>query len=217
MGKISVLLVDDHPVVRQGIAALLSAHEDIQVAGEAGDGREALAMARQLQPQVVLLDLALPLVNGVQVTRRLHQDLPNVHVLVLTSYGHDEYIRQALEAGAHGYLLKKTAADELVKAVHEVAAGRSFYSAVLAKNIARIIGGKDSRRAVSSRGGKSSLTLREGQLLQLIADGYSNKEVAKELGISVKTVEKHRQKLMNKLGIHETAGLTRYALALESL
>lgn len=216
MGRISVLLVDDHPVVRQGIAALLSAHEDIEVAGEAGDGREALAMARQLQPQVVLLDLSLPLLNGVQVARRLHQDLPHVRVLVLTSYGHDEYIRQALEAGARGYLLKKTAADELVKAVREVAAGRTCYSAVLAKNIARVTGAKDSRRPFS-RGGKSSLTVREGQLLQLIANGYSNKQVAKELGISVKTVEKHRQKLMNKLGIHETAGLTRYALALESL
>lgn len=215
MGKITVLLVDDHPVVRQGIAALLSAHEDLEVVGQAGDGREALVLIRELKPHVVLMDLAMPLLNGVQVTRRVRQEMPETKVLVLTSYGHDEYLRQALEAGASGYLLKKTAAEELVKALHEVCAGRPYYSAALAKSITRVTGGRGSRRPLA--GSQSALTVREGQLLQLIANGYSNKQVAQELGISVKTVEKHRQKLMNKLGIHETAGLTRYALALESL
>ncbi len=215
MGKITVLLVDDHPVVRQGIAALLSAHDDLEVVGQAGEGREALARIRELKPQVVLMDLAMPLLNGVQVTRRLREEMPEIKVLVLSSYGHDEYIRQALEAGASGYLLKKTAAEELVKAIHEVCAGRPYYSGALARSIVRVTGGKSSRRPVPRT--QSGLTVREGQLLQLIANGYSNKQTAQELGISVKTVEKHRQKLMNKLGIHETAGLTRYALALESL
>lgn len=213
MSKITVLLVDDHPVVRQGINALLSSKSDLQVVGEAGDGRQGLAAALELKPDIVVLDLALPIIPGLQVTKRLHEELPRTRILILTSFGHDEYLRQAIQAGAAGYVLKHNAADELEKGIREVAAGRHFFSPRLARSVARVSTQAGRPRAKDGPG----LTLREGQLLQAIADGCSNKEIAAQLGISVKTVEKHRQKLMNKLGIHETAGLTRYALGLESL
>jgi DNA-binding NarL/FixJ family response regulator len=160
------------------------------------------------------MDLSLPLLNGVQATRRIRHELPSTKILVLTSYGHDEYLRQALQAGAHGFLLKQTAADELLVAIRHVFDGNSYISKQLSKALARLASESERKRPAKS---PSNLTLREGQILQLISDGFSNKQIGAQLGISVKTVEKHRQKLMNKLGIHETAGLTRYALALESL
>jgi len=212
MGTISVLLVDDHPVVRQGLRALLEASHDIVIAGEAGDGREAIELAKKKCPAVVLMDLALPLLNGLEATRAITREVPEARVLILSTYSHDESVTKAVEAGAAGYLLKQTATNELVEAIRSVNNGSRYFSPAIARRLQNRFpqGLEPGRPATEGR----SLTTRETEVLQLIADGYSNKEIGAELGISVKTVEKHRQQVMNKLGIHETAGLTRYALGL---
>jgi len=211
MGTISVLLVDDHPVVRQGLRALLEASHDIVIAGEAGDGRLAVELAKKKHPSVILMDLALPVLNGLEATREIVRELPGARVLILSTYGHDESVTKAIEAGAAGYVLKQTATNELVEAIRSVNNGARFFSPAIARRLQnRFPEGLEPGHPAEGR----SLTTRETEVLQLIADGYSNKEIGAELGISVKTVEKHRQQVMNKLGIHETAGLTRYAMGL---
>ena len=208
-----MLLVDDHPVVRQGLRALLATASDIHIVGEAGDGREAVELSRKTEPAVVLMDLALPLLNGLEATRQILAALPQSRVLVLSTYSHDDFITKALEAGASGYILKQTATQDLVEAVRSVHRGTSFFSVAVARRLHnRFPQGLETTGRLPKQG--RSLTSRETEVLQLIADGFSNKEIGVELGISVKTVEKHRQQVMNKLGIHETAGLTRYALGL---
>jgi DNA-binding NarL/FixJ family response regulator len=212
MGSISVLLVDDHPVVRQGLRALLETAHDIVIAGEAGDGREAVDLARKTRPAVVVMDLALPIMNGLDATREIAGHISGVKVLMLSTYSHDESIARAVEAGAAGYVLKQTATSELVDAIRSVHSGSRYFSPAIARRLQNRFpqGLEPGRPPKEAR----SLTSREAEVLQLIADGYSNKEIGAELGISVKTVEKHRQQVMNKLGIHETAGLTRYAMGL---
>jgi len=210
MKKISVLLVDDHTVVRQGLRALLQAEEDIEVAGEAENGRQAVAMARKDPPDVVVMDLAMPLLNGLEATRQILKNETHTKVLVLTSYGDDDCISQLMKAGAAGYLIKQTAANDLLKAIREVHRGNAFFSPAIAKRL------RDQCRDAFSTGkpiAGGDLTLREAEVLQLIAEGFSNKQIASELGISIKTVEKHRQQVMNKLNIHDVAGLTRYAIS----
>jgi DNA-binding NarL/FixJ family response regulator len=211
MKKISVLLVDDHTVVRQGLRALLTAEEDMEVVGEAENGREAVVMAGKTAPEIVLMDVAMPLLNGLEATRRILKILPGAKVLVLTSYGDDECVEQLMQAGASGYLIKQTAANDLLRAIREVNRGNAFFSPTIAKHL------RDQSREVFP-GGPSprkagELTSRETEVLQLIAEGFSNKQIASELNISIKTVEKHRQQVMNKLNIHDVAGLTRYALS----
>ena len=212
MKTISVLLVEDHVVVREGLKALLSAEPDIVVLGEAADGREAVQMAQQLRPDVIVMDLAMPQLNGVEATRQIIDAGVPSKVLVLSSYADGEYVEQLTEAGASGYLIKQTAADNLIKAVREASNGNSFFSQAISKRF------QDSGRAASGngqapkqRGGE--MTGRGREVLQLVAEGHPNKQIAVILGISIKTVEKHRQHLMNSLGIHDTAGLTRYAIA----
>jgi len=212
MRKISVLLVDDHTVVRQGLRALLQCEEDIEVVGEAENGRQAVAFARKAAPDVVVMDVAMPLLNGLEATRQVLKLAPTAKVLVLTSYGDDECVEQLMQAGAVGYLVKQTAATDLVKAIREVYRGNAFFSPAIAKRL------RDQCREAFSRGqpirkSGSDLTSRESEVLQLIAEGFSNKQIAGELEISIKTVEKHRQQVMNKLNIHDVAGLTRYAIA----
>ncbi len=213
MKKIAVLLVDDHMVVRQGLRALLAAETDIEVVGEAEDGRQAVALARQVSPDVVVMDVAMPLLNGLEATRQISRNLPSARVLVLTSYGDEECVAQLMEAGAAGYLVKQTAAGDLSKAIREIRRGNSFFSPSIAKRQrereleAFNIGGDQPCR--KSR----DLTSREAEVLQLVAEGFSNQQTADHLGISIKTIEKHRQQVMNKLNIHETAGLTRYAIS----
>ena len=210
MGKISVLLVDDHPVVREGLRALLVSEPDIVVTGESADGREAIDIVRKLHPDVVVMDLALPGMNGIEATRHISRLSPAPRVLVLSTYSHDEFVAKAIDAGTSGYVLKQTATEDLIAAIRAVHSGREFFSPPLARRLQRRA---EHAPKHAEPGAKwSSLTGREAEVLQLIADGFSNKEIAAELGISVKTVEKHRQQVMNKLGIHETAGLTRYAL-----
>jgi DNA-binding NarL/FixJ family response regulator len=211
MKKISVLLVDDHTVVRQGLRALLKSEEDIEVIGEAENGRQAVTLARETPPDVVVMDVAMPLLNGLEATRQIVKLSPQIKVLVLTSYGDDDYVQQLMQAGATGYLLKQTAADELLMAIREVQRGKPFFSPSIAKRL------RDQCQEAFKRGHSNhkpgDLTSRETEVLQLIAEGFSNKQIAAELSISIKTVEKHRQQVMNKLNIHDVAGLTRYALA----
>lgn len=211
MKKISVLLVDDHTVVRQGLRALLRPEEDIEVVGEAENGRLAVQMVRKSAPDVVVMDVAMPLLNGLEATRQILKTTPSTKVLVLTSYGDDECVQQLTEAGVSGYLLKQTAANDLLKAIREVRKGNAFFSPTIAKRL------RDQCREAFANGQpvkkNIELTSREAEVLQLIAEGFSNKQIAAELSISIKTVEKHRQQVMNKLNIHDVAGLTRYALS----
>lgn len=211
MKKISVLLVDDHTVVRQGLRALLKAEEDMEVIGEAENGRQAVMLAKKTPPDVVVMDVAMPLLNGLEATRQILRGAPGTKVLVLTSYGDDECVQQLMQAGATGYLIKQTAANDLLKAIREVQRGNAFFSPSIAKRL------RDQCREAFSNGQpakkSTELTSRESEVLQLIAEGFSNKQIAAELEISIKTVEKHRQQVMNKLNIHDVAGLTRYAIS----
>ena len=211
MEKITVLLADDHTIVRQGLRALLEAETDIVVVAEAGTGREAVQLANKLLPQVVVMDIAMPTLNGLEATRQIARDVPQTKLLVLSSYDDDEYVRQVTDAGAIGYLLKQTAATDLIRAVREARKGNAFFSPAIARRLA-----ERSREAAlggASGRGRVGLTSREAEVLQLIAEGRANKQIADELGISIKTVEKHRQRVMNKLNIHDIAGLTRYAIS----
>jgi len=212
MRKIRLLLVDDHNMVRQGLRVLLEAEEDIEVVGEAETGRQAVQMARSLQPDVIVMDIAMPNLNGLEATRQIVKEVSNSKVLVLSSYSDDEYLHQLTDAGASGYLLKQTAATDLIQAVRETSKGNAFFSPAVSKRLldryreAFLNGAPIKKRAVL-------LTTREAEVLQLIAEGKPNKQIAADLCISIKTVEKHRQQVMNKLNIHDIAGLTRYAIS----
>lgn len=211
MKKIAVLLVDDHAVVRQGLRALIEAEGDIVVVGEAENGRQAVALTKKRLPDVVVMDVAMPGMNGLEATRQIVKNVPSSKVLVLTSYGDDDYVSQLLEAGATGYLVKQTAATDLLRAIREVRAGNTFFSPTIAKRLRQhdretFLGSQPPNRL-------AKLTSREAEVLQLVAEGFANKQIAAELSISIKTVEKHRQQAMNKLNIHDVAGLTRYAIA----
>jgi DNA-binding NarL/FixJ family response regulator len=212
MQKITVLLVDDHTVVRQGLRALLAVEGDIEIVGEADTGRQAVAMAKKLLPDVIVMDIAMPLLNGLEATRQITKQMPASKVLILSSYSDDEYVQQLTEAGAAGYLVKQTAANDLLKAIREAHKGNAFFSPSIAKRL------RDQCREafVSGQPVKKRsdyLTTREAEVLQLIAEGQANKQIAAELCISIKTVEKHRQQVMNKLNIHDVAGLTRHAIS----
>ncbi len=202
MPKISILVVDDHMIVREGLKAALSAEQDMEVVGEAEDGKQAISVAKQTSPDVVIMDVAMPGMNGAAATRQILKAVPNTKVLVVSSYSDELCVAELMEAGALGYLMKQSAANELARAVREVRRGHYFFSQALAQRI----------RHAGQGGIAPELSPREMQVLKLIAAGSANKQVAQELGISVKTVEKHRQSLMNKLNIHEVAGLTRYAI-----
>jgi len=212
MSPISVLLVDDHNIVRQGLKALLMAEQDINVVAEAQSGREAVQLATQLRPEIVIMDLAMPLLNGWEATRQILKAVPNVRIIILSTYDTDEHIQQAIGAGAAAYLIKQTAAADLVKAIREVKKGNAYFSPAIAQRLreqtCRSLSGDPTTKARNVE-----LTLREAEVLQLIAEGFANKQIAAELGLSVKTVEKHRQQVMNKLNIHDTAGLVRHAAA----
>ena len=211
MKKIGVLLADDHAVVRQGLRALLEAEGDIAVVGEAENGRQAVAQAKKTLPDVVVMDVAMPGMNGLEATRQIVRNIPMSKVLVLTSYGDDDCVTQLVEAGAAGYLVKQTAAADLLKAIREVHHGNVFFSPSIAKRLRQQESEAPAGGQPAGRTGR--LTSREAEVLQLVAEGYANKQIAAELCISIKTVEKHRQQAMNKLNIHDIAGLTRYAIA----
>jgi len=209
---ITVLLVDDHSVVREGLKMVLQLEKDIQVIAEARSGREAVQLAGQFHPDVVVMDIAMPLMNGFEATRQIIKNFSAAKVLVLSAHSDDEYVNQMMLHGASGYLIKQSSAQMLALAIREVKKGKVFFSPEIAKRLE-----KKNRESLTSSGAriknKSILSSREAEVLQLVAEGKANKEIAFELEISIKTVEKHRQKLMEKLNIHDTAGLTRHAIS----
>ena len=212
MNPITVLLADDHTVVREGLRALLRAETDIEVVGEAKTGREAVKLAKELLPAVVVMDIAMPLLNGLEATRQILKALPATKIVVLSGHGDDAYVDQVIELGAVGYLIKKASALELSKAIRETYRGNTFFSPSVARRLRDVHQGSLNGAAGRRKTRAAGLTSREVEILQLIAEGKANKQTAAELGISIKTVEKHRQRLMSKLDIHDTAGLTRYAI-----
>jgi DNA-binding NarL/FixJ family response regulator len=212
MHKITVILADDHTVVRQGLKALLNLEGDIEIVGEAENGRQAVQMVKKLMPEVCVMDISMPLLNGLEATRQLSKEVPSTKIIILSSYSEDEYVQQLTEAGATGYLVKQTVANDLLKAIREAQKGNAFFSPSIARRILEHCR-KDYVRGEPVKRRSDVLTSREMEVLQLIAEGFANKQIASELGISIKTVEKHRQQTMNKLNIHDVAGLTRYAIA----
>ncbi len=209
---ITVLLAEDHVVVREGLRVLIEADKDIQVVGEAITGREAVLMTKQLRPDVVVMDIAMPLLNGIQATQQILSAAPKTKILVLSAHADPEYVDQLMALGVVGYLTKQTSAEMVARAVRKVHSGETFFSPSVAKHL-RDHYTKPVPPSGSFTRNNIRLTSRETELLQLIAEGHVNKQIASDLKISIKTVEKHRQHLMEKLHIHEIAGLTRYAIA----
>ena len=209
MEIIRVLVADDHTILRDGIRSLLDEDPKIVVVGEAENGQAAVKMACQLEPDVVLMDIAMPILNGLEATRQIKRDLPRVKVLILSMYDDDAYIQQALTYGAMGYILKDASASELLSAIYTVHKGE----AVLSPPITRLVI-EDYLRwgGLQNKGTDNSISPREHEVLQLIAEGYSNKEIAKILSISIKTVQTHRANLMKKLDLHDSGDLIKYAI-----
>jgi DNA-binding NarL/FixJ family response regulator len=212
MNKITVLLAEDHTIVREGFRGMLELEADLEVVGEAQDGRMAVALAKKLHPAVVLMDIAMPRLNGLEAARQILKALPATQVLILSAHSDDAYVANAIESGAAGYLLKQTSAHEVCQAIREVHQGKTFFSSTLSRRFDRLHPPLPGHAGMSGKNGVQ-LTSREMEVLQLIAEGRANKEIAGELGIGMKTVEKHREHLMQKLDIHDTAGLTRYAIS----
>jgi DNA-binding NarL/FixJ family response regulator len=190
---------------------LLELEDDFEVVGEAEDGRQAVAMVKKLHPAVVLMDIAMPRLNGLEATRQVLKAIPATKVLILSAHSDDAYITDATDSGAVGFLLKQTSSHVVCEAIREVHNGNTFFSPAVARRLHQL-DGKSPDPAGRLRSRNPRLSSREVEVLQLIAEGKANKETAAELGISIKTVEKHREKVMNKLNVHDTAGLTRYAI-----
>ena len=212
MKQINVLLADDHTIVREGFRTMLELEEDIKIVGEAQDGRQAVALIKQLRPDVALMDIAMPLLNGLEATRQVHRAVPKTKIIMLSAHSDDAYVANAIESGAVGFLLKQTSAHDVCRAIREVQKGGTFFSPSISKRQGRLNSPEVDRIGVLQKNA-AQLTSREMEVLQLIAEGKSNKESAAELGISLKTIEKHRENLMKKLDIHDTAGLTRHAIS----
>jgi len=213
MKRITVLLAEDHLIVREGLRALLELEDDIEVVGEAGTGRQTVSLNRKLKPAVVVMDIAMPLLNGLEATRQIIRESPSTRVLILSAHSDDAYVEKSMALGASGYLIKQTAAHVLPEAIRAVIRGGSFFSPTISKRRSHNLQKSRERGDRDAKAENVALTSREMEVLQLIAEGKANKETADELQISIKTVEKHRQSLMQKLDIHDTAGLTRHAIA----
>jgi DNA-binding NarL/FixJ family response regulator len=212
MKSITVLLADDHHIVREGFRSLLRAEKGIEVIGEAETGRIAVEMTKQLRPDVVVMDIAMPLLNGMEAARQIRNAVPTTNVLILSAYSSDDYVERVVSVGATGYLLKKSSLALLAKAIRILAKGEVFFDPAIATRLGEVQSPSKKPNGFETPKTKKSLSSREEEILQLIAEGAANKQIAGILKLSIKTVEKHRQRLMNKLQIHNTAGLTRYAL-----
>jgi two-component system, NarL family, response regulator NreC len=204
---IRVLLADDHAVLRAGLRALLSAEPDLEVVGEAGDGEEAVALAERLKPDVVVMDITMPRMDGLQATRRITDRLPDTRVLVLTMHAEDQYLFRVIEAGGSGYVLKRSADAELMNAIRAVQRGEAYLYPSAMRTLLEAY-----RRGDRSTETPTTLTDREEEVLKLTAEGYSNTEIAQRIYLSPKTVDTYRQRIMEKLGLHHRAELVRYAL-----
>jgi two-component system nitrate/nitrite response regulator NarL len=205
--RIRLLLADDHPVVRKGIGSCLARHQNLEIIGEASDGLETIRKARELAPDIILMDIDMPHMNGLAVTEALRKELPAVKVLILSMHSNTEYVLRIIQSGARGYVLKEASPEELVKAIETVESGESFFSSDVARAALNqyVRGGTESS--------SMQLTRREREVLVQIAEGLSNKEIANHLGVGVRTVETHRERIMRKLNIHSVAGLTKFAIA----
>ena len=209
---ITILVADDHAVVRQGVCTLLEADGRCTVVGQARNGREALELARSLRPNVILMDIAMPVLNGLEATRQILAANPTARVLILSAHSDDAYVKRSIEAGATGFIEKQLPINSLIKAILEVAKGNSFFSSAVVRRLHADSDLPVGRDGLPSATG-NSLTPRESAVLQLISEGGSNKQMAADFGISIKTIEKHRQHLMEKLHIPDIARLTRFAIA----
>lgn len=210
MGRIRILLAEDHTLVRKGLRALLEGAEEIEVVAEASDGRDAVAKVKTQSPDVIVMDISMPMLSGLEATRQISERFPKTSVLILTVHSNEEYILQALRAGAAGYLLKEAAPTELIRAIKALNRGESYLSPSISRQVIQNYVEKTER--LTGETSYDRLTNREREVLQLIAEGYSIKDIALHLAISDKTVRTHRRRLMNKLNIHSTAELTLYAL-----
>ena len=206
-----VLVVDDHAIVRQGLRAILDTEPDIEVVGEAADGREAVRKTMALRPDVVIMDVSMPRMNGLEATARIAKEIPEVKIVALTMHSSEEYVYSLLKAGARGYLLKESVSSDLIEAIHAVKAGGTYLHPAISTKV--VDGYLKKPHAKSRQGMMDVLTPREREILQLIAEGHTNKEIAGLLVLSVKTIENHRTRIMDKLEIHNVAGLTRYAIS----
>jgi len=206
--KIKILLVDDHPVVRQGLHSFLANRQNFEIVGEAGDGAEAILKVKALQPDIVLMDINMPGMDGSTVTETLRKESPQTKVLVLSMHSQRDYVLRIIKAGARGYVLKDAPTDELVRAIQAVQAGDTFFSPAVARTaMDQYVAEADKHEPVAR------LSAREREVLAHIADGKSNKEIAARLGVGVRTIETHRERTMRKLDIHNVAGLTKFAIA----
>jgi two-component system response regulator NreC len=209
MSKVCVLLADDHKMVRNGLRMVINAEADMAVVGEADNGRVAVSLAQQLQPDVVVMDVSMPELNGLEATEQLKELCPRMKILTLTRHTEDGYLQQLLAAGASGYVLKQSASDELVRAIRAVVAGKSYLDPAITEQIVGSIVGKRAARGVPA---EKYLSPREQEVLRLIAWGYLNKEIADRLDISIKTVETHKANAMTKMGMKSRIDIVRYAL-----
>jgi two-component system response regulator NreC len=209
MQKARVLLVDDHAILREGIKALLEKQENIEVVAEAANGREAISKVAQFHPDVVILDISMPLMDGLEATRQIKRESPDVKILVLTMHDDEEYFLQLLRAGASGYVTKKAVSRELLSAIEAVHRGESFFCPSMAKSLL-----SDYLRLTENieHMEQEDLTPREREIVKLIAEGYTNQQIAGLLHRSVKTIESHRSNILRKLGIHDSTGLVKYAV-----
>lgn len=208
--KIKLMIADDHTIVRQGMKKLLETYPELQIVGESQDGEETVEIAMQLLPDLIIMDISMPGLNGLEATREIKKRLPEMKILILTMHAEKEYIFKILQSGASGYLLKGSPIEELVSAIHAVDRGESYLSPAVSKSIIEDYVGGGVRRPVTTR--SQPLTTREREVLQLIAEGYTSKRIAARLSLSAKTIETHRSHIMQKLNIHNAAGLIRYAI-----
>lgn len=211
MGKLRIVLVDDHAVVRGGLRMLIESQDDMEVVGEAADGQTALDVIRALRPDVAVVDITMPTLNGVELTTALKQSTSGARILILTAHEEQGYLHRLLEAGVAGYVLKRSASHELIRAIRAVAEGQTYLDASVVRDV---VYGLVNRSSAGKPGGSSdeALSDRERQVLRSIARGYSNKEIASQLDVSIKSVETYKARSMEKLGLHSRAEIVRYAL-----
>jgi DNA-binding NarL/FixJ family response regulator len=211
MKKITVLLADDHMIVREGFRKLLDLDPDLEVIGEAKEGIEAVALASKFRPAVILMDIDMPLLNGLEATRQILEALPLTKILILSAYSHHEYIQNAMESGVVGFLLKQTSAYDVCHAIQQVKVGKTFFSSSISDRFTPLNPQLPDRTGLLHKK-IARLTSRQMEVLRRIAEGKTNKQTALELGICLNTVGRHREHLIKKLDIHNTAGLTRFAI-----